>query len=147
MFEAVYSLMEDVKHCLQLAEKIKCPNIRSAIIDASHDALMGAADHLPKTEPKKRYILPVKPKTQPLLRPNMPWTATKTDLNTFRSEMLIFLRQTFPERNPKANMAEVAYLWTMSKDAGTLDDIINCAKLAVTSASEGRLRSMSEEAV
>jgi hypothetical protein len=147
MFDAVYSLMEDVKQCLQVAEKVNCPTLRSAIVEASHDALIAAADRLPKTEPKKRYILPVKPKIQPVSRPNMPWTPTKADLNTFRSEMLIFLREAFPERNPKANMAEVAYLWTMSKEAGTLEDIIKCAKLAVTSASEDRLRSMSEEAV
>ena len=164
MFGAVYSLMEDVKQCLQLAEKINSPNLRSAIVSASHDALIEASGHLPKADaepgpkaeaepepkakapPKRHYIIKsMTGKTPP--RPNTPWAPTKTDLNAFRSEMLIFLRECFPERNPKANMAEVAYLWTMSKDAGSLEDIINCAKLAVTSAAEGRLRSLSEESV
>jgi hypothetical protein len=151
MFEAVYSLMEDVKQCLQLAEKLESPTLRSAIVTASHDALLSATDHLPRAEPKKRYILPVKPMTAkplpPRPRANMPWAPTKTDLNAFRSEMLIFLREAFPERNPKANLAEVAYLWTMSKEAGSIEEIIKCAKAAVTSASEGRLRSLSEESV
>jgi len=157
MFEAVYSLMEDVRQCLQLAEKLNSPTMRSAIVTASHAALIEATTHLPKAEPKaepkpepkRRYI--VKPMTgktlPPRPRPNTPWAPTKTDLNAFRSEMLSFLREAFPERNPKANMGEVAYLWTMSKDAGSLDDIINCAKLAVSSAAEGRLRSLSEESV
>jgi len=151
MFDAVYSLMEDVKQCLQLAEKIGSPTLRSAIVAASHRALTEAAEHLPKEpkeEPKKRYVLPAKPMTAKPTRPraNMPWTPSKTDLNAFRSEMLIFLREAFPERNPKANMAEVAYLWTMSKEAGSMEEIIKCAKEAVNSAS-GRLRSLSEESV
>ena len=77
----------------------------------------------------------------------MLWAPAKADLNAFRSEMLIFLRETFPERNPKANMAEVPKLWMMSKEAGSLEEIIKCAKAAVTSVSEGRLRSLSEESV
>ena len=151
MFEAVYSLMEDVKQCLQLAEKLESPTVRSAIVAASHDALLEASSRLPRAEPKKRYVLPAKPMTAkplpPRPRSNMPWTPTKTDLNAFRSEMLIFLREAFPERNPKTNLAEVAYLWTMSKEAGNLEEIIKCAKATVASASEGRLRSMSEESV
>ena len=146
MFDAVYSLMDDVKQCLQLAEKLESPNLRTAVVTASHEALIEAATHLSKTQPKKRYVLPVKPVTAKAPRPNTPWAPTKTELNAFRSEMLIFLREAFPERNPKANLAEVAYLWTMSKEAGSLEEIIKCAKEAVNSAS-GRLRSMSEESV
>jgi hypothetical protein len=62
--------------------------------------------------------------------------------------MVSFLRESFPERNPKVNLAEAGKLWTMYKDAGSLDEIIRCAKMAViSSTSESRLRSVSEESI
>lgn len=140
MFEPVYSMMEDVKQCLELAEKINSASLREAIIAASRDALADSAELLPK---KKRYVLP---KSPTLRAKYTPWTPAKSDLNAFRSEMLIFLRERFPERNPKANMAEVPKLWMMYKDAGSLKEILECAKSAVVSET-GRLRSMSEESV
>ena len=58
--------------------------------------------------------------------------------------MLSFLRGAVPDRNHKANLAEVAKLWSMYKEAGTLKEVIACAKEAVISASSP-LESMSDE--
>jgi hypothetical protein len=75
-----------------------------------------------------------------------PWTPVRSDLNVFRSEMLSFLRGACPARNHRANMAEVPKLWNMYKDAGSLKDILECAKAAVIE-NVGRLRSLSEESI
>jgi hypothetical protein len=160
MFEVVRSLMADVTLSLDLAEKITSPTLREAIIGASQAALLEAGHQLTK----KKYVLPKSPKVvshavhavhamhamhaMPARPAYVPWTPAKTDFSSFRSTLVTFLRESFPERNPKVNLAEAGKLWTLYKDAGSLDEAISCAKMAVTSSlPETRLRSVSEESI
>lgn len=138
MFDAVRALMTDVTTCLDIVEKITSPTLREAVLTGSHDALLEAASQL---VPKKKYVLP---KTQKALAT----LTTKTDSSSFRSVILAFLRESFPERNPKVNAADASKLWTMYKDVGPLDDIIKYAKADISSSGvEMRLRSTSEESI
>ena len=151
MLDNVRSLIADVDKTLEFVDSVNSPALRDAIIHAASDTLHVAYELMPK---KKRYTLP-KPKAMPMAMPKTsrskrddytPWTTVKPDINVFRSEMLSFLRGACPTRNHKANMAEVPKLWNMYKDAGSLKDILDCAKAAVIE-NVGRLRSLSEESI
>ena len=151
MLDNVRSLIADVDKTLEFVDSVNSPALRDAIIHAASDTLHVAYELMPK---KKRYTLP-KPKAMPKAMPKTsrskrddytPWTTVKPDINVFRSEMLSFLRGACPTRNHKANMAEVPKLWNMYKDAGSLKDILDCAKAAVIE-NVGRLRSLSEESI
>jgi hypothetical protein len=157
MLDNVRALIADVDKTLEFVDTIDSPALRDAIIHAASDTLHVAYELMPK---KKRYTLP-KPKALPKAMPKAipkampkamprddytPWTPVRSDLNVFRSEMLSFLRGACPTRNHKANMAEVPKLWNMYKDAGSLKDILECAKAAVIE-NVGRLRSLSEESI
>lgn len=132
MLDSVRCLVSDAAICLDAAEKVRSESLRSSILLAVREALVAATELLPKPEPKpKRYVLPKKDDSVRSLY--TPWT-TKSNLNAFRSEMLSFLRGAVPERNHKDNMVEVAKLWNMYKDAESLEEIIKCAKEAVTGA-------------
>ena len=66
-----------------------------------------------------------------------PWKRSgKSEYNAFLAEMLTFLRshyaRTQPTRDHRLNMAEAASLWSTYKGDGTLEDVIRCAKEAVT---------------
>lgn len=132
------SILADAILCLQTADKLNSDSLRNAILAAVREKLTEVVDSLPKP---KRYIL--KPKDDALRASHTPWTI-KSEINAFRSEMLSFLRGAVPDRNHKANLAEVAKLWSMYKEAGTLKEVIACAKEAVISASSP-LESMSDE--
>jgi hypothetical protein len=151
MLDNVRALIADVDKTLEFVDTIDSPALRDAIIHAASDTLHVAYELMPK---KKRYTLP-KPKAKPETMPKVslskrddytPWTPVRSDLNVFRSEMLSFLRGACPTRNHRANMAEVPKLWNMYKDAGSLKDILECAKAAVIE-NVGRLRSLSEESI
>jgi hypothetical protein len=149
MLDTVRSLIADVDKTLEFVDTIDSPALRDAIIHAASDTLHVAYELMPK---KKKYTLPKpkpKPETMPKAMPRddyTPWSTVKPDINVFRSEMLSFLRGACPTRNHRANMAEVPKLWNMYKDAGSLKDILECAKAAVIE-NVGRLRSLSEESI
>lgn len=128
-------LLADAIICIDAAHKLSSESLRNTILVAVREKLVEVIDTLPKP---KKYIL--KPKDE--RADHTPWTI-KSEINAFRSEMLSFLRGAVPDRNHKANLAEVAKLWSMYKDAGTLKEIIDCAKQAVINASS--LESMSDE--
>jgi hypothetical protein len=130
------SILADAILCLETADKLNSDSLRNAILAAVREKLTEVVDSLPKP---KRYVL--KPKET--RSDHTPWTI-KSEINAFRSEMLSFLRGAVPDRNHKANLAEVAKLWSMYKEAGTLKEVIACAKEAVISASSP-LESMSDE--
>ena len=124
---------------LEAAERLQELNRREALAALSRTALEAAlATPPPKT---KRYALPTKPREA-----FTPWAPSKIDLNAFRSEILSFLHGAAPQRDHRANMAEVPKLWGMCKSAASLEEAIECAKSAIRTAEpEGRIRSMSEE--
>ena len=132
------SILADAIICLNAANSLDSESLRNTILAAVREKLEEVVETLPKP---KKYIL--KPKEESQRAAHTPWTI-KSEINSFRSEMLSFLRGAVPERNHKANLAEVAKLWNMYKDAGTLKEVIACAKDAVINAS-GTLESMSDE--
>jgi hypothetical protein len=132
------SILADAIICLNAANNLDSESLRNTILAAVREKLEEVVETLPKP---KKYVL--KPKDSTLRAAHTPWTI-KSEINSFRSEMLSFLRGAVPERNHKANLAEVAKLWNMYKDAGTLKEVIACAKEAVINAS-GTLESMSDE--
>jgi len=130
------SILADAIICLNAANSLDSESLRNTILAAVREKLVEVVETLPKP---KKYIL----KTKDERAAHTPWTI-KSEINAFRSEMLSFLRGAVPGRNHKANLAEVAKLWNMYKDAGTLKEVIACAKDAVINAS-GTLETMSDE--
>lgn len=130
------SILADAIICLNAANNLDSESLRNTILAAVREKLEEVVETLPKP---KKYII----KAKETRADHTPWSI-KSEINSFRSEMLSFLRGAVPERNHKANLAEVANLWNMYKDAGTLKEVIACAKDAVINAS-GTLESMSDE--
>jgi len=147
MLNSVRSLIRDVERILDIAEQTSHAPLRVTLSHTAQTTLQEAAALLAEP-PKRKYTLPkavVKPEA---LRPTFtPWARKKSDYDAFRSEILSFLRGAAPQRHHKANLAETAKLWSMFKENGSLDEVIQCAKAEVTNAEQAvtRLRSMSEE--
>jgi hypothetical protein len=131
MSELFREILTDATNLSLLAEKATHPPVRLAILEAARKTLDHAIALLPTEVQKKKYVLA---KPSPTSREKLtPWTL-KSDHNTFKREILSFLRGAYKDRKPTENMKEMHKLWDMFKEAPTVEDSIRCAIEQVKSA-------------
>ena len=127
--DSILSLLDDAKNTVNFAQTLNSEGMRTAILMAAREGLLEAVALLPKP---KKYILPAKSNDKAVRTEYTPWSPKKADHEAFLSEILSWLRGAFPARAHRDNMAEAHKLWTMHKDAGSLKEVIECAKAAVS---------------
>lgn len=150
MSELFREVIADATSLSQLADKVTHPPVRLAILEAARKTLEHAIDLLPTEVQKKKYILPKKvqfelglaPAPAPGLAPApapgpgpaptsrekfTPWSLKKVDHNSFKRDILSFLRGAYKERKPTENMKEMHKLWEMFKHLPTVEESIRCA--------------------
>jgi hypothetical protein len=134
MSELFREVLADATNLSLLAEKATHPPVRLAILEAARKTLDHAIEILPTEVQKKKYILP---KPSPTSREKLtPWSLKKVDHNTFKRDILSFLRGAYKERKPTENMKEMHKLWEMFKHLPTVEECIRCAIEEVKSATE-----------
>jgi hypothetical protein len=125
MSELFREVLADATNLSLLAEKATHPPVRLAILEAARKTLDHAIEILPTEVQKKKYILP---KPSPTSREKLtPWSLKKVDHNTFKRDILSFLRGAYKERKPTENMKEMHKLWEMFKHLPTVEESIRCA--------------------
>ena len=144
MSELFREVIADATSLSQLADKVTHPPVRLAILEAARKTLEHAIDLLPTEVQKKKYILPKKvqfelglapaPGSGPAAAPGAtsrekftPWSLKKVDHNSFKRDILSFLRGAHKERKPTENMKEMHKLWEMFKHLPTVEESIRCA--------------------
>jgi len=138
MSDLFREVLADATSLSQLADKVTHPPVRLAILEAARKTLEHAIDLLPTEVQKKKYILPKKvelelaaapvPAPTPTSREKFtPWSLKKVDHNSFKRDILSFLRGAHKERKPTENMKEMHKLWEMFKHLPTVEESIQCA--------------------
>jgi len=131
MSELFREVLADATNLSELADKVTHPPVRLAILEAARKTLEHAIDLLP-TEVHRKYILPknVELELAPAATPRekfTPWSLKKVDHNSFKRDILSFLRGAHKERKPTENMKEMHKLWEMFKHLPTVEESIRCA--------------------
>ena len=143
MSELFREVLADATSLSQLADKVTHPPVRLAILEAARKTLEHAIDLLP-TEVHRKYILPKNVEFELGLAPApgpaaaaapgatsrekfTPWSLKKVDHNSFKRDILSFLRGAYKERKPTENMKEMHKLWEMFKHLPTVEESIRCA--------------------
>ena len=134
MSDLFREVLADATSLSQLADKVTHPPVRLAILEAARKTLEHAIDLLPTEVQKKKYILPKKvafevdPAPATTSREKFtPWSLKKVDHNSFKRDILSFLRGAYKERKPTENMKEMHKLWEMFKHLPTVEESIQCA--------------------
>ena len=98
---------------------------RDQELEAARKTLEHAIALLPAEVQKKKYVLA---KPSPTSREKFaPWSLKKVDHNTFKRDILSFLRGAYKDRKPTENMKEMHKLWEMFKHLPTVEESIQCA--------------------
>jgi hypothetical protein len=129
MSELFRHILTDASKLSQLAESTTHPPVRLAILEAARKTLEHAIGLLPPEVQKKKYILTKGVKVEVATsRDNFtPWSLKKVDHNTFKRDILSFLRGAYSNRKPTENMKEMHKLWEMFKHLPTVEESIRCA--------------------
>lgn len=126
MSELFREILTDATNLSVLAEKATHPPVRLAILEAARKTLDHAIELLPAEVQKKKYVLPKKILPTPR-EAVVPWSLKKVDHNTFKRDILSFLRGAYKDRKPSENLKEMHKLWEMFKNAPTAEESIRCA--------------------
>ena len=125
MSELFREILTDATNLSLLAEKTTHPPVRLTILEAARKTLEHAIALLPAEVQKKKYVLA---KPSPTSREKFaPWSLKKVDHNTFKRDILSFLRGAYKDRKPTENMKEMHKLWEMFKHLPTVEESIRCA--------------------
>lgn len=137
MSELFRDILTDATNLSHLAEKAAHPPVRLAILEAARKTLEHAIGLLPTEVQKKKYIISKTVKFEESSREKFtPWSLKKVDHNTFKRDILSFLRGAYKERKPTENMKEMHKLWEMFKHLPTVEESIRCAIEEVKAATE-----------
>lgn len=137
MSDLFREILTDASNLSQLAEKSAHPPVRLAILEAARKTLEHAIHLLPAEVQKKKYVLPKRVVSAPTAREQFtPWSLKKVDHNTFKRDILSFLRGAYKDRKPTENMKEMHKLWDMFKHLPTVEESIHCAIEEVKAATE-----------
>jgi len=118
-------ILTDATNLSQLADKATHPPVRLVILDAARKTLQHAIDMLPTEVQKKKYVLPKRVASAPATTPA--WSLKKVDHNSFKKDILSFLRGAYKDRSASENMKEMHKLWEMFKHLPTIEECIRCA--------------------
>ena len=132
--DSVLSLLDDAKSTVKFAHSLNSEGMLTALLMAAREGILEAAALLPKP---KKYILLTKGTDKgtdkgTLRAEYTPWSPKKADHEAFLAEMLSWLRGAFPARAHRDNMSEAHKLWNMHKEAGSLKEVIESAKISVS---------------
>ena len=125
MSELFREVLTDATNLSLLAEKTTHPPVRLAILEAARKTLEHAIGLLPSEVQKKKIILPKASSTS--REEFTPWSLKKVNHNTFKKDILSFLRGAYKDRKPTENMKEMHKLWEMFKHLPTVEESIRCA--------------------
>jgi hypothetical protein len=128
MSDLFRDVLTDATNLSRLGEKAAHPPVRLAILEATRKTLEHAIALLPPEVQKKKYILTTAvPVATPTRDKFTPWSLKKVDHNSFKRDILSFLRGAYKERTPAENMKEMHKLWEMFKHLPTVEECIRCA--------------------
>ena len=116
-------ILTDATNLSQLADKATHPPVRLVILDAARKTLQHAIEMLPTDIQKKKYVLPKRVASAP----TPVWSLKKVDHNSFKKDILSFLRGAYKDRSASENMKEMHKLWEMFKHLPTIEECIRCA--------------------
>jgi hypothetical protein len=134
MSDLFREILADATNLSLLAEKATHPPVRLAILEAARKTLDHAIELLPTEVQKTKYVLP---KGAPTSREKFaPWSLKKADHNSFKAQILSFLRGAYKDKKPAENLKEMHKLWDKFKHKPTVEECIRCAIEEVKSATE-----------
>ena len=136
MSDLFREILADATSLSHLADKATHPPVRLTILEATRKTLDHAIELLPAEVQKKKYVLL---KSGQASRDKFtPWSSPlkKVDHNTFKAQILSFLRGAYKDNKPAENLKEMHKLWEMFKNLPTVEESIRCAIEEVKSATE-----------